>query len=159
MAKKTSVLFVCLGNICRSPTAHGVFETLVSQAGLDQHVHIDSCGTGSWHIGQPPDDRTQKAALQRGYDLSRLRARRLEEADFKRFDYILAMDTRNLADAIKVATSNYNGRIQLFMDYAPEESVLEVPDPYYGDEDGFERVLHLIETASKGLLNRIQNNL
>lgn len=159
MAKKAAVLFVCLGNICRSPTAHGVFETMVKEAGLAQQVTIDSCGTGSWHIGQPPDERTQKAALARGYDLSHLRARRLEEDDFKHFDYIIAMDTRNLADAMKMAPDNYAGNIQLFMDYAPEESAMEVPDPYYGNEDGFEHVLHLIETASTGLLNRIKKDL
>lgn len=159
MAKKASVLFVCLGNICRSPAAHGVFETMVSQANLDRYISIDSCGTGSWHLGQPPDDRMQKAALLRGYDLSHLRARRIEDDDFNRFDFVLAMDTRNLADVMKKAPNHYAGNIQLFMDYAPEESVLEVPDPYYGEEDGFERVLHLVETASSGLLKRIQNSL
>lgn len=158
MAEKTGVLFVCLGNICRSPTAHAVFETLVGKAGLQHLLTIDSCGTGSWHIGQPPDDRMQKAALKRGYDMSHLLARRLEDDDFQRFDYILAMDTRNLADVMKKAPREYNGNIQLLMDYSPDKTVLEVPDPYYGDQDGFDRVLHLVESACNGLLQRIRKN-
>ena len=159
MADKTRVLFVCLGNICRSPTAHAVFEEKVKQAGLSHRVQVDSCGTGSWHIGQPPDDRTQKAAAKRGYDLSHLRARRLEHDDFSQYDYILAMDTRNLADVIKKAPMDFSGRIQLFLDYSADKNVLEVPDPYYGQQDGFERVLNLIEEASDGLIKAIQQQL
>jgi len=154
-----SVLFVCLGNICRSPTAHGVFEQLIQQHDLHNKVRVDSCGTGAWHIGQAPDDRTQKAAKQKGYDLSHLRARRLQKNDFDNFDYILAMDTRNLADIMKMAPDNYQGRIQLFMDYSANSSVIEVPDPYYGGEDGFESVLMLVEEASANLLLQIKQSL
>lgn len=156
MSAKTGVLFVCLGNICRSPTAHAVFESMAKKEGLSHLLDIDSCGTGSWHIGQPPDERTQKAALRRGYDLSHLVARRLQADDFSRFDYILAMDTRNLADVMKKAPSDYPGKIQLLLDYSPERKVLEVPDPYYGDQDGFDRVLSLVESACQGLLHTVR---
>src|SRR5690606_4325570 len=106
----------------------------------------------SWHIGQEPDERAQKAALKQGLDLSRLRARRLQDKDFKDFDYILAMDTRNLADILKQAPQQFQGKIQLLMDYAPDKSVLEVPDPYYGEQDGFERMVSMIQSACEGLL-------
>jgi protein-tyrosine phosphatase len=150
------ILFVCLGNICRSPTAHGVLLKKAELAGLKDQIEVDSCGTGSWHIGQPPDERTVEAAEARGYDLSELRARRLNASDYKNFDYILAMDTRNLADVIKNAPSDYSGKIKLFLDYAPHFNMTEVPDPYYGGQDGFERVLELIEAACDGLLDEIK---
>lgn len=156
MNNSVGVLFVCLGNICRSPTAHAVFETLAEREGLLPKLTVDSCGTGSWHIGQPPDARMQKIARQRGYDLSQLRARRLAGEDFSRFDYILAMDTRNLADVMQKAPDTYHGRISLLLDFSPERNVLEVPDPYYGTEDGFDHVVSLVESACQGLLQDIK---
>ena len=149
------VLFVCLGNICRSPTAHGVFEKMLKDKGLDGEVEVDSCGTGGWHIGSPPDERTVKTAQQFGYDLSHLRARKFAAEDFNKFDYILAMDARNLADVIKHVPNDYVGNIQLFLDYAKGVEVTEVPDPYYGGSDGFTRVIELIENACQGLINEL----
>lgn len=154
-----NVLFVCLGNICRSPTAHGVFEKKVAEAGLSDVITIDSCGTGSWHIGHEPDDRTVQAAADRGYNLSHLRARKLVAEDFVRYDYILAMDARNLADVIKKAPSDFSGQLQLLLDYSPITTMTEVPDPYYGGSDGFERVFDLVESACDGLLAHIQQRL
>lgn len=151
------ILFVCLGNICRSPTAEAVFKKHLSEAGMDQEISVDSCGTGAWHVGHSPDQRTIEAASNRGYDLSELRARKLVAEDFKRFDYILAMDTRNLADILKKSPSDFSGKIQLFLDYAPQTNVIEVPDPYYGGEQGFERVLDLVEQASKGLVKALKD--
>lgn len=154
-----SVLFVCLGNICRSPTAHGVLEQMVKAEKLDHHIIVDSCGTGAWHIGQPPDDRTQKIAQLKGYDLAHLRARRIDASDFENFDYILAMDTRNLAEIIKKAPPDYSGRIQLFLDFSPDKNLMEVPDPYYGGNDGFERVFNLVELTCKNLLSELKKSL
>lgn len=153
------VLFVCLGNICRSPTAHGVLEKQIKNHNLATQIQVDSCGTGSWHIGHAPDQRTLDAASKRGYDLSHIRARRLCAEDFQTFDYILAMDTRNLADVIKNAPLNYPGKIQLLLDYSQEKSVLEVPDPYYGGEQGFDQVFHLVEEACASLLNHLTDKI
>lgn len=156
----TRVLFVCLGNICRSPTAQGVFEALRDRRGLSRLIEVDSCGTGAWHIGQPPDRRAAAAARARGYDLSRLRARQVELLDFERFDYILAMDHQNLADLGRLRPVGFGGHLGLFLPFAravhrgsalPEE----VPDPYYGGDEGFARVLDLVEQASEGLLREI----
>lgn len=157
----TSVLFVCLGNICRSPTAHGVFEGLVAQAGLAEQIAVDSAGTGAWHAGEPPDKRSQAAARARGYDLQHLRARQVLASDFERFDYILAMDAQNLRDLEAMRPASYHGELGLFLDYIAKDSNLErseteVPDPYYGGARGFEHVLDLVEQASKGLLERIK---
>ncbi|MFK8048875.1 MAG: low molecular weight protein-tyrosine-phosphatase [Halioglobus sp.] len=146
------VLFVCLGNICRSPTAHGVFEHLVAQRGLGNRIEVDSCGTGDWHIGHAPDPRASAEASNRGYDLSHLRARQVVKEDFERFDYILAMDKQNLADLKAMQPQNYTGRLDLFMTFAADTDVKEVPDPYYGGDQGFAEVLDLIESASDGLL-------
>lgn len=151
------ILFVCLGNICRSPTAEAVFTQQLRETELATEITVDSCGTGAWHVGHSPDQRTIEAAAKRGYDLTELRARKLVAEDFKRFDYILAMDTRNLADILKKAPSDFPGKIQLFLDYAPESNVIEVPDPYYGGDQGFERVLDLVEYASQGLLKALKN--
>lgn len=159
MTEKVKVLFVCLGNICRSPTAHGVFEQYVEKAGLSDKILVDSCGTGQWHIGQPPDDRTQKAALERGYDLSHLRARRLQQDDFQRFDYILPMDQRNLEDVLAMKPEDFKGKVQLMLEYGEDNQVKEVPDPYYGEHDGFEYVLDLLEKSSANLLKEIQQSL
>ena len=146
------VLFVCLGNICRSPTAHGVFEHLVKQRGLGNRIEVDSCGTGDWHIGHAPDPRASAEASNRGYDLSHLRARQVVKEDFERFDYILAMDKQNLADLKAMQPQSYTGRLDLFMAFAADSDVKEVPDPYYGGDQGFAEVLDLIESASDGLL-------
>ncbi len=150
------VLFVCMGNICRSPTAEGVFEALVRRAGLEGHIEIDSAGTHDYHIGKPPDPRAQEAALRRGIDLSGLRARRARPEDFLEFDYILAMDESNYADLRELCIPDYEGRLRLFLDFAPESGVREVPDPYYGGRQGFEQVLDLIELAAAGLLADIR---
>ncbi|OGS93562.1 MAG: phosphotyrosine protein phosphatase [Gallionellales bacterium GWA2_59_43] len=153
--KKTSVLFVCMGNICRSPTAEAVFRHYVENAGLSEHIHIDSAGTHDYHIGEPPDARTQRAAQQRGYDMSTLRGRQVGAADFDRFDYVLAMDHANLAILQRLAQQG-GGDPQLFLEYAKHHKEREVPDPYYGGADGFERVLDMVEDAAEGLLQHIR---
>ena len=156
------VLFVCMGNICRSPTAEGVFVRKVHEAGLAERIRIDSAGTHAYHIGNPPDERTQRSALRRGYDLSSLRARKVEAQDFTHFDYILAMDADNLAILQQLRGSleaaNVRAHLGLMMDFVDAEASHphEVPDPYYGGEAGFERVLDMIEVAAEGLLERIR---
>jgi len=156
------VLFVCLGNICRSPTAHGVFQQLVNQRGLAQKIIVDSAGTGDWHIGRAPDQRSTAAALQRGYDLSELRARQVAREDFSSFDYILAMDKENLRNLQLLRPDSFNGELKLFLDYSRDSGsgsnaaeYREVPDPYYGDKDNFELVIDLVENAAAGLLDTI----
>jgi protein-tyrosine phosphatase len=154
---KTRVLFVCLGNICRSPTAHGVFEKILEQRGLAHTVEVDSCGTGDWHVGSAPDRRSAAEAGKRGYDLSQLRARQVQATDFGRFDYILAMDHLNLADLQALCPDNYTGHLGLFLPFATASVTQEVPDPYYGGDDGFAHVLDLVEAASEGLAQQISN--
>ncbi|RUR32417.1 low molecular weight phosphotyrosine protein phosphatase [Vreelandella andesensis] len=151
------VLFVCLGNICRSPTAEGVFWHAVEKAGLSSHVSVDSCGVGNWHVGKAPDTRAQVAALQRGIDISNLRARQLSASDFLEFDYVLGMDRDNLEAMRALQPSNSRAHVGLFLDFAdmPES---EVPDPYYGGDEGFESVLTLIEAASAGLIAQLRND-
>lgn len=153
MAKR--VLFVCLGNICRSPTAHGVFFSRVRQAGLSADIQVDSAGTAAWHVGRPPDSRSQDFARRRGYDLAALRARQVAQSDFFDFDYILAMDQANLDALLALKPAASSAQLRLFLDYAQSTSK-EVPDPYYGGDDGFERVLDLIEDAAEGLLAMLQ---
>jgi len=153
---KTRVLFVCLGNICRSPTAHGVFEQLLEREGLSHLVEVDSCGTGDWHVGETPDRRATLEAGKRGYDLSRLRARQLDIGDFMDFDYILGMDRMNLVDLQALCPDSYSGHLGLFLPFAIDPIVEEVPDPYYGGADGFSHVLDLVEAASEGLLRAIR---
>ena len=154
--KPVSVLFVCLGNICRSPTAHGVFRNLVEQEGLSEHIHIDSAGTHAYHVGEPPDARAQSTALNRGINMSDLRARRAIENDFEYYDYILAMDRENYSNLEKLSPPDRLDRLMLFMDFAPGIGEDEVPDPYYGGAKGFERVFDMIEIASHGLLDDIR---
>lgn len=154
----TRVLFVCMGNICRSPTAEGVFRHLVGQEGLAERIIIDSAGTHDYHIGNPPDARAQAAAGRRGYDLSRLRARHVTPEDFATFDYVLAMDNANLRLLQQQCPEDYRSRLRLFLEFAGEGAPLEVPDPYYGGAQGFESVLDLVETAAQGLLRHIKNN-
>jgi len=156
---KQSILFVCLGNICRSPTAEGVFRARAARAGLGGHVEIDSAGTGDWHVGHPPDRRAIAAAATRGYDLAALRARQVVAGDFHRFDWILAMDRANLRDLSALRPRSFAGHLGLFLDVAPSLGLREVPDPYYGGTEGFERVLDLIETASDALIERIAPTL
>ena len=148
---KTSVLFVCMGNICRSPTAEGVFRHIVRQSGVAGQLEIDSAGTHAYHVGEQPDRRSQAAASRRGYKLGDIRARRVSTADFERFDLILAMDKLNLVTLRDMADESDHDKIRLFLEYAsgPEN---EVPDPYYGGATGFEHVLDLVEEASKELL-------
>lgn len=153
----TSVLFVCLGNICRSPTAHGVFEGLVAQQSLAEMIRVDSAGTGSWHVGEAPDSRARAAAKSRGYSLEHLRARQVSKSDFDHFDYILAMDIKNLQDLQAMRPDGFKGHLSLFLDFA-DASEKEVPDPYYGGEEGFSHVLDLVESASQGLLSAIRRN-
>ena len=153
--KKPSVLFVCLGNICRSPTAEAIFRKMAEDAGLK--IKIDSAGTGGWHVGNPPDPRMQVAAKARNYDLSALRARQISKEDCQNFDYIIAMDKENLRN-IKSLCNNSKAEIRLFLDYA-KTSLSEVPDPYYGGKDGFDIVIDLVEDASRGLLKEIKQRL
>ena len=151
------ILFVCLGNICRSPTAEAVFRAIASRELPDREWVVDSAGTAGYHIGDPPDRRTREAAARRGYDLSHLRARVIEPGDFERFDLILAMDRQNLSALERHAPPQARTRIRLFLDYAPQAGVDEVPDPYYGGVNGFEHVLDLIEAASQGLCRALQD--
>ncbi len=150
------VLFVCMGNICRSPTAEAVFRARVEEAGLSDAIRIDSAGTHDYHIGEPPDTRTQRAALKRGYDMSMLRGRQVERADFGRFDYVLAMDNANLSILERLRPDDADAHLGLFLEFAARHAEREVPDPYYGGADGFERVLDMVEDASAGLLAHIR---
>ncbi len=150
------VLFVCMGNICRSPTAQGAFEKVVKDAGLEKQIYIDSAGTHAYHVGESPDPRTQMAAKKRGLDLSKQRARKVSLNDFDEFDYILPMDQYNYSALVINALDKHLNKIQLFMAYAPEMGFKDVPDPYYGGEKGFELVLDLTIAASKGLLEEIR---
>lgn len=147
--KTTKILFVCTGNICRSPTAEGVMRSLLADAGLDGQVEVDSAGTHDYHIGGSPDPRTQKAALKRGYDLSGQRARKVETRDFARFDHVLAMDNSHLQLLRRICPPEHHGKLSLFMHR-------EVPDPYYGDVEDFERVLDLAEEGARTWIVRLR---
>lgn len=151
------VLFVCLGNICRSPTAEGVFRQALEHAGMADEVELDSCGVGDWHVGKAPDLRSQQAALRRGVDISGLRARKLQAQDFMAFDYVLAMDQDNLRAMRELKPANSQAHVGLFLDFAGTPGA-EVPDPYYGGEEGFENVLNMIEAASDGLIQHLKRD-
>jgi len=151
----TKVLFVCLGNICRSPSAEGVFTALVEKAGVSGRIEIDSAGTADYHIGKSPDPRAIAAAARRDVDLSVLRGRQVAAEDFYEFDYIIGMDHSNIEDLEAVAPSDASARVHRFLEFATETEGEEVPDPYYGGEAGFEPVLDMIEDASRGLLKEI----
>ena len=153
------ILFVCLGNICRSPTAEVVFREIAAREAPELRLQVDSAGTAAYHIGQAPDPRTRAAALRRGYDLSPLRARLVEELDFEQFDLILAMDRENLSALQRIAPRDAHDRVRLFLEFSPELGTSEVPDPYYGGENGFEEVLDLVESASRGLLRHVRERL
>lgn len=150
------VLMVCMGNICRSPTAEGVFRAQVEAAGLAKQIHIDSAGTHDYHIGSPPDNRAQAAAAKRGYDLSRLRGRQVSQRDFVEFDYIFAMDRDNLSRMQAICPDQHAHKVGLFLEHSKNFQEREVPDPYYGGGSGFEKVLDMVEDASQGLLAHLQ---
>ncbi len=151
------VLFVCMGNICRSPTAEGVFRHMVKQSDAEDEISIDSAGTHAYHVGNPPDQRAQEAALKRDIDLSKQRARRVSADDFSEFDYVIAMDESNMDDLLSICPVGYEDRVHLFLAFSDSEQS-EVPDPYYGQGRGFEIVLNLVEHASEGLLEHIRQN-
>jgi protein-tyrosine phosphatase len=155
MVKVTKILMVCMGNICRSPTAEGVTRVFAERAGLAAAFEFDSAGTHGYHIGAPPDARTRKAAALRGYDLSSLKARQVNAYDFERFDYILAMDRSNLELLKRACPDKHQNKLDLFLGFASGLDEDEVPDPYYGGDEGFEHVLDLIEAAAGGLLETI----
>ncbi len=148
------VLFVCMGNICRSPIAQGVFENVARRAGLEDKIFVDSAGTGNWHVGSPPDERAMKSARLRGLEISAQRARQISRDDCENFDYILTMDEENYY----MVSSLCRGSVVVrpFLDFAADSPEREVPDPYYGGPEGFERVMDLVEEASEGLLEDIR---
>lgn len=156
MAGIVNVLFVCTGNICRSPAAEGVFRSLVEARGLANRISADSAGTGSWHVGEPPDGRMQEAALRRGVDLSEQRARQVHRGDFTTFDVIAAMDREHLRDLTGLCPPDQNHRLTLFLERVPEVGILDTPDPYYGAADGFEFVMDLVERGAAALLDEIE---
>ena len=153
------VLLVCMGNICRSPTAEGVLRCLIKNNNLGDKVEVDSAGTHGYHVGEAPDSRTQRAAAVRGYNLSQFRARKVARQDLDYFDLILAMDKSNLDNLRRLATPEQQERIKLFMDYARSFDDDEVPDPYYGLGHGFDLVLDMVEDASLGLIEEIKKKL
>ncbi|MDO8654545.1 MAG: low molecular weight protein-tyrosine-phosphatase [Undibacterium sp.] len=155
-AKKTAILFVCMGNICRSPTAEGVFRARAQAAGLADALLIDSAGTHAYHVGEPPDLRSQEFAAKRGIDLSRQRARKVMAHDFVAFDLVLAMDKDNLALLTAACPPEYRYKLALFMQYAKHSAASEVPDPYFGGGRGFDLVLDYIADASDGLIEALQ---
>ena len=153
--KPVKVLFVCMGNICRSPTAHGVFQSIVQANGLGSRIEVDSAGTHSYHIGSPPDLRSQAAAQTRGVNLATLSARRFVSDDFVEFDYLLGMDRSNLADMLAIKPDNASAQLKLMLEYSQKFDQSEVPDPYFGNE-GFDLVYDMIDDASQGLLREIR---
>lgn len=157
--KKYAILMCCMGNICRSPTAEGVLRAKLEAAGLADRVELDSAGTHDYHVGRAPDARSQRYALQRGYDLSALRARQVGVADFDRFDLVLAMDLANLAALRTLHPEVSPDKLRLLMSFATRHRAEEVPDPYYGEGDGFERVLDYIEDACDGVIATLQREL
>lgn len=147
---------VCMGNICRSPMAHGVFAERIREAGLEHSIEVDSAGTHSYHVGEPPDRRAQAAARARGYELSGQRARRLEADDFREFDYVLVMDDENLRNARDLQPTNGKARLHRFLEFAGSRPEREVPDPYYGGSQGFTTVMDLVEEAATGFLSHLR---
>ncbi len=158
-SKNYSILFVCMGNICRSPTAEAVFRQQVEAAGLADRVHIDSAGTHAYHIGNPPDARSMKTAAARGYAMECLRARQVTAQDIAAFDYVLAMDEDNLAILQRLASADCQHKPRLLMAFAPDFGRHDVPDPYYGGAQGFEQVLDMIEAAGEGLLADLRQRI
>lgn len=154
---KQRVLFVCLGNICRSPTAEAVFRDLVKREAAGLLIDVDSAGTQAYHTGSPPDARSVAAAARRGIEMRGLRARKITSSDFERFDLLLAMDEQNYAELLEAAPVTHRDRVRMFLEYAPELGRREVPDPYAGGPDGFEDVLDLIQAGARGLLAALGN--
>ncbi|GJH27539.1 low molecular weight protein-tyrosine-phosphatase [Caballeronia novacaledonica] len=154
-----AICFVCLGNICRSPSAEAVMRDLVERAKLAERIVIDSAGTGDWHIGEAPDERAQKAAKKRGYDLSKLRGRQVSDADFARFDLFIVMDDANATALTAVCPPEYRDKIRLLMEFATNDDSRVVVDPYFGGEEGFEKVLDQCEDACEGLLKALRAQL
>jgi len=157
--KQTGVLFVCMGNICRSPTAEGVFRQRLREAGLEHLVRLDSAGTHDYHVGRPPDPRAAQAAAGRGYDLTGLVGRQVGPRDFEEFDFILAMDQDNLANLRAICPPAQRHKLRLFLSFSARHTGQEVPDPYYGGPQGFDRVLDMVEDAADGLLAEIRAGL
>lgn len=149
------VLFVCMGNICRSPTAEGVFNKYIKDMGTSDRFIVDSAGTHAYHVGEPSDPRSQQTARSRGVDLSKIRARKVAPSDFEHFDYILAMDSANLQILMNDCPSQFADKISLFLDFAPNQTEQDVPDPYYGGSNGFDHVFDLVEDASAGFYNSV----
>lgn len=154
--KKIRVVFVCMGNICRSPTAHGVFEAKLLAHELADIVEVDSAGTHAYHIGEAPDRRSQQTANKRGYQMDHLRARKVSSADFEHFDYVLAMDDDNFRNLESICPPRHSNKLKMFLEFSSGFDEREVPDPYYGGAQGFEHVLDLIEDASEGLIEDIR---
>lgn len=155
---RVKVLLICMGNICRSPTAHAVFRNLVQEHGLTELIEIDSAGTHAYHVGNPPDSRSMQTARKRGIDMSDLRARQVDLGDFYHYDYLIAMDDYNLSLLQEMAPSDMAHKLSLFLSFAPHINHREVPDPYYGGADGFELVFDMVQAASEGLLHHIKTN-
>ena len=156
MSTQIRILFVCMGNICRSPTADGVFKHYVAEAGLAKRISSDSAGTLDYHVGEPPDARAQLAASRRGYDLSTLRGRQVSHLDFADFDYVLAMDETNLQALMRLCPPQHTHKLKLFMEFSPIAGSREVPDPYYSGPKRFEQVLDMVEQAAQGLLRHLR---
>ena len=148
--KQIKVLFVCTGNICRSPTAEGVFNQVIANMNATRHFLVDSAGTHAYHVGEPPDSRAQEVALSRGVDLSAIRARKITPSDFVKFDHILAMDSDNYQALLTISPDEYHHKIAFFLDYATHHDEQDVPDPYFGGRRGFNYVFDLVEDAAKG---------
>ncbi|MCX4162210.1 MULTISPECIES: low molecular weight protein-tyrosine-phosphatase [Paraburkholderia] len=162
--KTIAICFVCLGNICRSPTAEGVMRHQLIEAKLGERIHVDSAGTGDWHVDEAPDERAQRAASQRGYDLSVLRGRQIDVADFERFDLLIAMDDANVSALRKLCPPAQRDKIRLLMEFVPETDrrwagAREVTDPYFGGAAGFEQVLDQCEAACRGLVAALRPQL
>jgi len=153
---EVKVLFVCMGNICRSPTAHGVFRSLVEKEGLSHRIHIDSAGTHAYHEGEPPDKRALSTAERRGVQMADLTARRVEPEDFHEFDYIVAMDQDNYMALSNVCPDALYNKLYMLMDFSPQARTREVPDPYYGGPAGFERVFDLVESGAQAFLQELR---
>ncbi len=154
----TRILLICLGNICRSPTAQAVFQQKINNAGLAGRVFLDSAGTASWHVGKAPDSRAIAAGASEGYDLSHLRGRQVQDEDFESFDLLLAMDGSNLHELQAQCPGEHQHKVKLFLSFSGVEGVTDVPDPYYGGDEGFQQVIALIERASDNLVARIRED-
>ncbi|WP_372747568.1 low molecular weight protein-tyrosine-phosphatase [Litorivivens sp.] len=150
------VLFVCLGNICRSPAAQGILEKKIEEAGLSEHIRVDSCGTAAFNVGKAPDTRSQEASLRAGYDISQQIARQICDDDYQHFDYIIAMDRINLTNVEAWAPKDFSGDIELFMNYCKHGGNAQIPDPYYKEAEAFDAVISTLEKAAQGLLTHIR---